>query len=296
MSLWSQEGEVWSGAGCTIIRRRSARRGRSTWSAPFVVDESGLVLPTAGGYRRRVRGSTQVVDRTSGLFHRRGEVAEIAQVSEHCTAGTIINLGVRAGSPVGAHEDWPSGTHLVDSRVDLSHRLLLKAIRSGAEPWLVELRCWDIIHRCLSTHHVARRGLRRRVDHRELAAQIVELFREAPSPLSLACLAAEVGYSPVHLTRAFREVTGVTMSEYRQRVRLAKVLDQLEAGAGDLAAVALDNGYSDHSHMTRAMVARLDLPPSRVRELLRTPATVARETSTAEKTSDLFKRHDRSGG
>jgi AraC-like DNA-binding protein len=289
VSLWGQDGEMWSGDGLTIMRRHSLRNGRTTWSEPFVVDGSGIVLPSTGGYRRRVQGVVQVVDRTAGLFHRCGEVAEVAHVSGYATTGTVINVDPTIHRQFVETEDWPSCTHLIDSRLDLSHRLLVRAIRAGSEPWLVEFRAVEIIDRSLAGRAIPCRGRSRRVDHRELIARIVELLRDAPTPLSFSGLARDVGYSTVHLTRAFRETTGVTMSEFRQRIRMSRVLDQLEAGADDLATVAIENGFSDHSHMTRAMAARLDLPPSRVRNLLRIssarPDTARRRKSSSGRDS-----------
>jgi len=50
---------------------------------------------------------------------------------------------------------------------------------------------------------------------------------------------------------------------------LHDVLTRLEAGADDLTQLALETGFSDHSHMTRTLVAYLDTTPSALRSQFR---------------------------
>ena len=86
---------------------------------------------------------------------------------------------------------------------------------------------------------------------------------------SLLELGRSVNYSPFHLSRVFREVMGVTISTYRTQMRLHDVLSRLEAGADDLTQLALETGFSDHSHMTRTLVAYLDTTQSALRSQFR---------------------------
>jgi transcriptional regulator GlxA family with amidase domain len=55
---------------------------------------------------------------------------------------------------------------------------------------------------------------------------------------------------------------------YRLRLRLALVLDRLRQGANDLADVALEAGFSHHSHMTSACRTLLGHTPSGLRKEL----------------------------
>ena len=68
---------------------------------------------------------------------------------------------------------------------------------------------------------------------------------------TLAEIAAEVGVSPVYLTQLFQQVEGVPLYRYQLRLRLARALDRLDR-AGDLTELALDLGFSSHSHFTAA--------------------------------------------
>lgn len=68
---------------------------------------------------------------------------------------------------------------------------------------------------------------------------------------SLAEIGRAVGVSPVYLTQLFKEVEGVPLYRYHLRLRLAHALDRLE-GCHDLTGLALDSGFSSHSHFTAA--------------------------------------------
>jgi len=98
---------------------------------------------------------------------------------------------------------------------------------------------------------------------------VVEILRErAPDAPSLTELAAEAGVHPGHLARTFRQAFGVTVCEYSRSLRLEWAAAQLE-GDGPLAQIALEAGFADQSHFTRAFRRRLGVTPGRYRELLR---------------------------
>jgi AraC family transcriptional regulator len=83
-------------------------------------------------------------------------------------------------------------------------------------------------------------------------------------------VACAVHTSPFHLIRVFRRRTGVTIHRYLTRLRLRASLERLSDGANDLTALALDLGFSSHSHFTDAFH----------REFNRTPSEVRRDIST----------------
>lgn len=82
---------------------------------------------------------------------------------------------------------------------------------------------------------------------------------------SLTTVAAAVGSSVFHLCRVFRRGTGSTMHAYRHDLRLRHALESLEQHDADLLTVALDLGYSGHSHFTDAFRRQFGVVPSRLR-------------------------------
>ena len=84
--------------------------------------------------------------------------------------------------------------------------------------------------------------------------------------LRLDALADAVDLSPWHLSRSFRAVLGVRLHDYLTRVRLLAVLERMRgADRPDLAAIALDVGFSSHSHMGTAFRRFFGAPPTQVR-------------------------------
>src|SRR5262249_34326152 len=68
--------------------------------------------------------------------------------------------------------------------------------------------------------------------------------------LSLRDLAAAVDCSVFHLCRVFRSFVGTTIHRHRSELRLRASLDLLDSNEHDLTRLALDLGYSSHSHFT----------------------------------------------
>jgi AraC family transcriptional regulator len=114
---------------------------------------------------------------------------------------------------------------------------------------------------------------------------IVERVRRAPPPAWLArardelharflCpprvrdLAATAGVHPDHLARAFRLRFGVPVGTYVRRLRLDWAAGQLSAGR-DVAIVhiALNAGFADQSHFTRAFKRHTGLTPAEYRRV-----------------------------
>lgn len=101
---------------------------------------------------------------------------------------------------------------------------------------------------------------------RDLAhAAAVALQDDLAQVPSLARLAARLDCSPFHLSRVFREETGLSLRAYVKRLRARTAAEHLAAGAADLTALALRLGYADHSHFTNAFRAEWGLPPSAFR-------------------------------
>jgi AraC-like DNA-binding protein len=96
------------------------------------------------------------------------------------------------------------------------------------------------------------------------AAEIETRFDEN---LSLRILAGLAGCSPCYLSRNFRAETGFTMAQYRTRLRLLHALDRLFEGEEALTPLALDLGFSHHSHFTAAFGRWFGKTPSAARNL-----------------------------
>lgn len=104
---------------------------------------------------------------------------------------------------------------------------------------------------------------RRRVS-REMQCFLALGYREN---LTLKRIAATFGHSPFQLCRIFRSETGTTIHRYLKRIRLRRALEHVTEGHSDLARLALELGFSSHSHFTQSFRREFGISPSKVRDL-----------------------------
>jgi AraC family transcriptional regulator len=83
-------------------------------------------------------------------------------------------------------------------------------------------------------------------------------------------LARAMRCNPARLCRAFRRSTGQTLTSYRHALRMQVALERLRETAIDLTDLALELGYSSHSHFTCIFRRHLGITPSQVRADART--------------------------
>ena len=84
----------------------------------------------------------------------------------------------------------------------------------------------------------------------------------------LAALGRALRCSPFHLARQFRTATGETISRYALRLRLGVALERLANGERDIAALAVETGFSHHSHFSARFRRVFGMTPSEAREIL----------------------------
>lgn len=85
---------------------------------------------------------------------------------------------------------------------------------------------------------------------------------------ALATIAQAAASSPFHLARLFRRHTGRSLHVHRDELRLALALQRLQGGEANLARLAVDLGYSHHSHFSAAFKRRFGIAPALMRRNL----------------------------
>jgi AraC-like DNA-binding protein len=264
----------WSGDGFRIHTLR-ARYQPASWCVSHESPTWAFVLARRGAFRRQADGLEYVVDANTGFVRRPGEVWRTAIFTTALEELTIVELEPTAlahlpdlGSSVGPFA--------VDPPKALAHRLLVHDLRS--DDLDIEIDVLDLVHECLAEpgrYRPSRVHGSTAAAHRQLVADCVELLHSSfHEQLGLLDLARRVGASPYHLSRLFHEVIGITIAQYRTRLRVNAVLERLDAGDDDLAAVAATTGFADHSHMTRTLNGQLGARPSDIRTRLRADRSV----------------------
>jgi len=159
---------------------------------------------------------------------------------------------------------------LPDLRVRAAQRGLIAALEQGEVDALeVEARSFELLDALAHIVAGADRGGSGRAATVARRQRLVDRARalldaNLAEPLTMNEIAREAGASVFHLCRAFRERTGMTLGAYRLQQRVGAALDRLAQGNDDLATLAAELGFANHSHMTRSFRRLLGIPPSAV--------------------------------
>jgi AraC-like DNA-binding protein len=243
------------------------------WSAERPRADVRLVLVRRGGFRRQVRGVAVDLDRTVGYLGLPGEEEHFAHPAGGDTC-TSISLTADLWRAMAGESPRLDGSSLyVDGRLDLAHRRLLAASRAGAADEGVVGLVAEVVRQVVTT---ATPADDRATGARNWAAgdrALVARAREAiggdhPAAAGLIPLAGLLGVSPYRLSRAFTRELGVSLTRYRNRVRVARALDRLEAGESGLASLAAELGFADQAHLCRTVREHLGHTPTALRRLL----------------------------
>jgi AraC-like DNA-binding protein len=105
------------------------------------------------------------------------------------------------------------------------------------------------------------RGARDRAERAKLA-----VAANVTRTSTLRELARAAECSPFQLCRDFRALTGQSITAYRHSLRMRLALERLRDRHADLTDLALDLGYSSHSHFTLVFRRTFGMTPSRFRD------------------------------
>ena len=239
--------DVLCGGQC---RHRSAEECAST---------TQLVFPYRGLYLRHVGRDQSVADANHLLLFNAGEAYQVS----HPVSGGDASLVLRIAPPL-LREIAPAALLQVRDepafrrqslRIDVRSQVLVALLRHSLRGAGI-----DPLEAGSLALTLASRGLGPRTSHatgatparRRLVDRIKELLSDDPGRRwTLEAIAAGVGGSPVYLTQAFQQVEGIPLYRYHLRLRLARALDRV-VHCDDIAALAMDLGFSSHSHFTAA--------------------------------------------
>ena len=85
--------------------------------------------------------------------------------------------------------------------------------------------------------------------------------------LRLTDWARQMGLAPATVTRGFRAAFGVTPARFRAETRLVRTVRELTGGTSPLAEIALDCGFSDQAHLSRAVLTVTGRTPAQWRKV-----------------------------
>ena len=248
------------------VRAVSCHDDHSGWSAPEVARGYELVLVRSGRFRYAGRGGAVLADPHVGYLSVPGEEQRFAHPAggDRCTS-IEVSAGLWQGLPSGPAAPGPV---TVDARLDLAHRLLLRAAGSEVAYAAAE-RLLDLVAGLAGVTAAHRwPATTTRADVATVAAAREAIACGEPAAAGLVSLARRLGVSPYRLSRTFHRIMGMPVTRFRNRVRVGAALERMEQGEPNLARLAADLGFADQAHLTRTVRAHLGHTPAQLRRLL----------------------------
>jgi AraC-like DNA-binding protein len=246
--------------------------GLPSTSCCFVFPRSSVFIQHEGGRRF-------LADPTLVTFHNRGGVYRRFSASDDgdradwfALAPDVLVEAVRPFDPaVAERPERPFRLERApcDATTYLAQRMLFERLAGAARPdaLAVEERVLRLLDVVLERAHAARALRRESPPDRDcVEAARVFLARRFSEPLTLAGVAAAAGVTAPHLCRSFRQASGRTLSAHRLELRLRASLERVAAG-DDLSTLALDLGFSSHSHFSARFRRAFGVTPSEARGL-----------------------------
>jgi len=258
-----------------------------------------IVIPRRGAFEFQSRGQQLIADPNQVLFFNRDQAYQVAHpvgAGDDCTVFAFDERILRDALEV-VDPEWledadagalSTGDAVVlarpfrfvhgvnDERTFLAHeRLRRERQMPGQGPLAIEEAAVELLSAVLrsairSHGRSPKRGrASTRATHAETAhrarAFLASHFTEQAS---LDDVARAAHASPYHLARLFRRESGLTIHQYRHGLRLRAALARIADGERNLSGLALELGFSSHSHLSDAFRLAFGMSPAECRKSL----------------------------
>jgi AraC-like DNA-binding protein len=259
---------------------------RACRHGPAAEEHSGsnnIVLLRRGAFCKHFGRRGVTADANQAVFFSRRSTYRVSHPADCGDRGTVFVPAPRVLTDIIRELDpavegrperpFPFVTGPCDPGVFWRHHEFVRRLGAvGPDPLWADVTALqlvaDVLEAAFTRHGLPRRRLRGGTEaaHAERAeAAKTYLAGRLGERVTLADVAGAVHASPFHLARVFRQRTGLPLHRYLTRLRLRAALERLAGGAHDLTALALDLGFSSHSHFSDAFRREFGRTPSEVR-------------------------------
>ena len=247
---------------------------------------NGVVLMRHGAFSRHFGKRQITADVNQAVFFSKDSVYRVSHPADCGDRGTtftvaqsILNDIVRELDPAideRPDQPFPFLTGPCEAPIFWRHREFVRRLENAdvepLEPLWADVTGLQLVADVLEDAF-ERNGAkpRRRAstaeDHLERtdAAKIYLASRMSES-ITLDDVAAAVHASPFNFARIFQEQTGLPIHRYLTLLRLRAALERIANPHTDLTEIALDLGFSSHSHFTDVFQREFGAAPSAIRQ------------------------------
>lgn len=255
-------------------------------SAEEQSDVNGIVLMRHGAFSKHFGKRQITADVNQAIFFSKDSVYRVSHPADCGDRGTtftiaqsILNDIIRELDPTideRPDQPFPFVTGPCEAAIFWRHREFVRRLEiADAEPleplWAdvtgLQLVA-DVIEDAYERYgSIPRRRLSTNSDHAERTeAAKTYLASRMSENVSLDDVAAAVNASPFNFARIFQQQTGLPIHRYLTVLRLRAALERIADPGIDITEIALDLGFSSHSHFTDVFRREFGETPTAVRQ------------------------------
>ncbi len=248
---------AWPGLRChDVVYEPHLRLTAHEHELPF------FALSLCGAYDESTGGKSYSYSTGAALFHAAHEehAVRIAGAAARCFVIEIDGVEQRFDcslpssmpQPAGEAASILSAMYAEFRRSDVSSALSLQGL-------LLQLIA-----------SISRNGTEARCSRPAFLERVEEFLRSHfRSQLTLEEIATAVGAAPARLSSVFRAVHGHSLADEQRRLRIEHACRRMLDPTTSLAEIAVECGFADQAHFSRAFLRVKGMTPSRYRALLR---------------------------
>lgn len=245
-----------------------------------------IVLMRHGVFCKHFGSRSVTADVNQAVFFSKGKTVRVSHPADCGDRGTVFTLTPRILNDIVRELDpsvddrpdqpFPFATGPCDSPTFWRHRELVQRLAAQdiqplehlwADVTALQLSA-DILEAAFAQAGLQGRPRRAATDQEHADRVEAAKIYLASSPgerVTLDKVARAVHTSPFHFTRIFQQRVGVPVHRYLTRLRLRAALERLAGGEDDLTRLALDLGFSSHSHFAESFRKEFGKTPSEAR-------------------------------
>jgi AraC-like DNA-binding protein len=247
---------------------------------------NNIVLMRHGAFAKHFGSRAFTADVNQAVFFSKDSTYRVSHPADCGDRGTVFSVTARVlndivrelDPSVDEHPDQPFRfvTGPCRSDIFLRHRELVQRLERAEteplEPLWADITALQLVADVLESAF-AKQGMSKKPkrggtvsDHAERAeAAKSYLASKLSERITLDEVASAVNVSPFHFARIFQEHTGVPVHRYLLRLRLRAAMERLSEPSCDLTELALELGFSSHSHFSDSFRREFGRTPSEVR-------------------------------
>lgn len=226
-----------------------------------------------GAHSIRIGDRHVIADPSTAIFHNvREEFRTRAAIRQRQKSTVVLLSADLVRELLGQREKFPSPAAPLSAAASLAHFRLLRHLGSReVSPLEIEETTLNLLRLLMeargedsSGRNSTGAGRRRRAQQEMVDAVRHLISQRFGQKLLLDEIGRAVGSSPFHLSRIFTREVGVPIHRFLTQIRLRAALDRMADSGGDLSRIALEVGFSSHSHFTTAFRREYGLPPGKL--------------------------------